>query len=82
MSKGIGLLYILDPSRGHCNGGSEEEMRNCCSSRNPCGLSEGDCDEDHDCKDGLICGTEGHGHGHNCNDSFYAMAECCQMPSK
>ena len=34
-----------------CTGGD-----NCCTSSKPCGVNEGDCDNDDDCMAGLKCG--------------------------
>ena len=47
----------------------------CCTSSNPCGLNEGDCDNDSECNGNLICGTD------NCQslDSGWAASDfdCC-----
>ena len=46
----------------------------CCSSTYQCGENEGDCDDDSQCKPGLVCGED------NCNsiDSRFAGdADCC-----
>ena len=48
----------------------------CCSSANKCEENQGDCDEDTDCKDGLICGIN------NCKDIHGLnfpedSADCC-----
>ena len=45
----------------------------CCSTKNQCGIDQGDCDSDDECADGFICGLN------NCPDSFsrYASADCC-----
>jgi len=55
-----------------CNG--DDNAWTCCSSTNKCGLGEGDCDRDDDCKAGLKCGED------NCKDfhngAMYA-ADCC-----
>ena len=32
------------------------ETWGCCSSSNPCGVAEGDCDNDDDCQGHLLCG--------------------------
>ena len=44
-----------------------------CTSSDPCGIDEGDCDNDGECKDGLICGSD------NCPPSFgFAFTiDCC-----
>ena len=36
-----------------CEGGDS-----CCTDKFPCGLGEGDCDNDSDCKEGLKCGND------------------------
>ena len=47
----------------------------CCTSSNPCGLGEGDCDSDSECNGDLICGLD------NCQslDSGWAYSDidCC-----
>ena len=43
----------------------------CCTSLNPCGVAEGDCDSDDECSDDLICGTD------NCPGIFPFNADCC-----
>ena len=63
-------------------------MSNCCSQNITCGLGQGDCDRDTDCKDDLICGYIGGGEGNNCvkrcDDcpGWYSGAECCREPGK
>lgn len=32
-----------------------DDFWNCCSSEDPCGQDEGDCDSDDDCKGDLVC---------------------------
>jgi len=51
-----------------CNGGDD-----CCGTNGyKCGLGEGDCDKDSDCKDGLVCGSE------NCvGAGFDKWDDCC-----
>ena len=46
----------------------------CCSSSHLCGVMEGDCDEDQDCKDLLLCGLD------NCMHFFSETADCCYDP--
>ena len=36
-----------------CEGGDS-----CCTDKFPCGLGEGDCDDDSNCKEGLKCGND------------------------
>ena len=55
-----------------CSSGSIDP--DCCSSSDPCGAGEGDCDSDGDCKGDLVCGTN------NCkafNPLAYSEADCC-----
>ena len=49
-----------------------------CSSQNPCGTNQGDCDTHDECQDGLVCGSN------NCPDSLELHAEfdCCYAESK
>ena len=44
-----------------------------CTSNNPCGEDEGDCDNDVQCKEGFKCGTN------NCRSSlgFHSLFDCC-----
>ena len=48
-----------------------------CTSENPCGTDEGDCDIHNDCQDGLFCGSN------NCLDSlgFHSEFDCCYVPA-
>ena len=52
----------------------------CCSSSNPCGISEGDCDHDNECSGSLLCGTN------NCfripiqMKTFDVYDDCCYDP--
>jgi len=53
----------------------------CCTSSEPCGLFEGDCDNDDECKGNFKCGEK-----HNCLDlnpgsSFSPGADCCYDPN-
>ena len=54
------------------------ETWGCCSSSNPCGVAEGDCDYDDDCQGHLLCGTD------NCLSPFPSDAannpDCCYEP--
>ena len=40
-----------------------------------CGIGEGDCDDDTDCSDNLICGNS------NCGANFHPLADCCKEPN-
>ena len=44
-----------------------------CTSSNPCGEDEADCDHDNQCKEGHKCGTD------NCRSSlgFHSQFDCC-----
>ena len=55
-----------------CDG--ESYYWSCCSSSNPCGVAEGDCDYDDDCQGHLLCGTD------NCLSPFSSTADCCYEP--
>ena len=65
------LFVLLDNFTG-CDWTGE--TYHCCSSSHPCGMFEGDCDEDDECADNLVCGTN------NCFDSFKSSADCCIEP--
>jgi len=60
---------------GKCRGD-----KSCCTSSNPCGEGEGDCDKNHDCKGKLLCGIN------NCKRSKYPTFsksdDCCYDPAK
>jgi len=62
-------------AQGKCLGGDS-----CCTSSNPCGEGEGDCDKNHDCKENLLCGKD------NCKRSKYPTFsrkdDCCYDPAK
>ena len=53
----------------------------CCTSINPCGEGEGDCDEESDCKEGLKCGNKNcrsmHGGDHGISEDY----DCCYNPN-
>ena len=56
------------------SGTSIAETWGCCSSSNPCGADEGDCDSDNDCLGNLKCGFN------NCVGSqFLPTADCCYI---
>ena len=48
-----------------------------CTSENPCGRDQGDCDIHDECQDGLVCGSN------NCPDSlgFHSEFDCCYVAS-
>ena len=49
----------------------------CCTEESPCEKNEGDCDEDAQCKDDLVCGSK------NCNSEWHGSMDfeidddCC-----
>ena len=43
----------------------------CCTVENPCGIGEGDCDNDNQCIGYLVCGTD------NCGSEFASQMDCC-----
>ena len=45
----------------------------CCTSANPCGLGQGDCDNDYECHGDLKCGTD------NCIGFGVSDADCCML---
>ena len=46
---------------------------NCCTSANPCGLNQGDCDSDDECSGDLSCGLD------NCIGFGVTDADCCMV---
>ena len=46
-----------------------------CTSQNPCGTDQGDCDTHDECQDGLVCGSN------NCPDylGFHSEFDCCYV---
>ena len=56
----------------NCNGGSKEEVHNCCTKEKPCGIGQGDCKKDDECEEDLVCGDD------NCDEKFlWDGADCC-----
>ena len=52
------------------------EVKHCCTSGKPCGLAQGDCDRDSECKGDLVCGKN------NCGSAFsWRFADCCEDPA-
>ena len=50
-----------------------DETRECCSGEKPCDNGQGDCDDDHECKGDLVCGSN------NCGPDFLLYsADCCE----
>ena len=45
----------------------------CCTSANPCGINQGDCDSNADCYGDLKCGTD------NCIGFGDSGADCCML---
>ena len=63
------MLKIISFLIAKCTGGDD-----CCTQDNPCGLGEGDCDHDSDCKPGLYCGLD------NCGGSGWEyFDDCCEI---
>jgi len=58
-----------------CNGLSSHDW-SCCSASNQCGVGEGDCDSDRDCKGILKCGKDNCARGRK----FTKMSDCCYNP--
>ena len=71
------ILSVTDCSNGTIASTS------CCTSSNPCGEGEGDCDSDEDCMGNLKCG-EGSGHNDNCDNTlgFSGDSDCCYDADK
>jgi len=65
----LGSILLLSPARAECNGGDS-----CCDGIE-CGVGEGDCDSDTNCKGRLKCGIN------NCvGESFDETDDCCFDP--
>jgi len=47
-------------------------LKECCSEERPCGVGEGDCDNDNECEGELTCGRN------NCADFPSSRADCCE----
>ena len=66
--------YIISTNDVDIKCASEDDSNeNFCTSENPCGTDQGDCDTDDECQDGLFCGSN------NCPDSlgFHSEFDCC-----
>ena len=48
-----------------------DNIWDCCTSQNPCGLNSGDCDLNDHCMNDLVCGIA------NCGEGFPVNADCC-----
>ncbi len=67
------LILILDVNKT-CDGRPSTDWQ-CCTSQSPCGIGEGDCDTDSDCRGLLKCGKN------NCIKSgnhWNSSADCCE----
>ena len=53
----------------------------CCTTSNPCGENEGDCDNDNECLGHLKCGDKTE-FDDNCDSTFTSGADCCFDPNK
>ena len=51
----------------------------CCRWWDPCDEGQGDCDNDNECKDGLVCGHE-KGQINYCGPTFPHNFDCCVRP--
>ena len=58
----------------HINCANEDDF---CTSQNPCGTNQGDCDTHDECQASLFCGSN------NCPDSlgFHSEFDCCYAPT-
>ena len=63
---------IFEISANVCNG-IVGDAYTCCTSSNPCGVHQGDCDSDSECEDGLACGRD------NCQSPFPSDSDCCEQ---
>ena len=66
------ILYVHLGSFSGCDW--TVEGWGCCSSSQPCGILEGDCDSDNHCLGNLTCGSN------NCLDIFPSEVDCCDDP--
>jgi len=66
---------VPEPTDTGC--GTYDGTTSCCTQQNPCNKGEGDCDQDHDCKEHLVCGES------NCffNLGFPSSYDCCEEPA-
>ena len=67
-------LYVFPIGNPECNPATWSSYDSlCCTTQNPCGKGEGDCDEDNQCLGDLVCGTD------NCGSQFPVYgADCCK----
>jgi len=76
---GVGARKCVGEQFRWPTGNTDSKTWACCTSSEPCGLFEGDCDNDDECKGNFECGK------HNCLDmnpgsSFSPGADCCYDP--
>ena len=66
------LLVTLD--NPNCNGGNQQQVKQCCPTKNPCAEGKGDCDSDAQCLGNLVCGTD------NCDSTIFSSknTDCCE----
>ena len=65
-------LYLFSIGNPDCNPATWSNYdSSCCTVENPCGLGEGDCDQDNQCIGNFVCGYE------NCGSEFPRLADCC-----
>ena len=55
----------------------KDENWECCSDTTPCGIGEGDCDDDSHCAGNLRCGENGD-YSDNCSPD--SDMDCCSLP--
>ena len=53
-----------------------DNIWDCCTIENPCGLNKGDCDLNDHCLNDLVCGIA------NCGSEFPVNTDCCETSGK
>ena len=65
-------LYVLPIGNPECNSATWSSYDpSCCTTKNPCGIGEGDCDRNDQCLGHSVCGKD------NCGSGFPSAADCC-----
>ena len=67
MASALGISGVAASSK-NCTASNNDQS--CCTSSSPCGLREGDCDNDQECAGDLVCGID------NCTGGDSDM-DCC-----
>jgi len=64
----------VEPGNPLCGYGFHSHVQECCSSSDPCGEGQGDCDKDSECVGSLVCGRN------NCNKQAFPSrkTDCCK----